>query len=79
VVKTVFRENDRHLHAQASVLDTFQWLDSRIQKKLEKSWAPIFYHHVFCKIDEKPFAVLYDTGAPIEIVRRYIESQGEKL
>ncbi len=36
-----------------------------IKKKLEKSWAPVFYEHVFCKIDEKPFAVIYsDTGRP---------------
>ena len=40
-------------------------MSPRIKAKLEKSWAPIFYEHVFCKIDEKPFAVLYsDTGCP---------------
>ncbi|MBC7765710.1 MAG: transposase [Hyphomonadaceae bacterium] len=34
-----------------------------IKSKLLKSWAPIFYEHVFCQIDEKPFAVLYgETG-----------------
>ena len=26
-----------------------------------KSWAPIFYEHVFCRIDETPFTVLYGT------------------
>ncbi len=33
---------------------------------LEKSWAPLFYEHVFCKIDEKMFAPLYcpDNGSP---------------
>jgi hypothetical protein len=40
-------------------------MDKRIRNKLEKSWAPIFYEHVFCLIDEKPFAVLYGkTGNP---------------
>jgi hypothetical protein len=36
-------------------------MDKRIKEKLEKSWAPIFYENVFCKIDENPFAVLYGT------------------
>jgi len=33
---------------------------------LEKSWAPLYYEHVFCKIDEKMFAPLYctDNGSP---------------
>jgi len=36
-----------------------------IKKKLMKSWAPVFYEHVFRLIDEKPFAALYsDTGRP---------------
>lgn len=40
-------------------------MSEAVKKKLENSWAPIFYEHVFCKIDEKPFAVLYsDTGRP---------------
>jgi len=36
-------------------------MDKRIKEKLERSWAPIFYENVFCKIDENPFAVLYGT------------------
>lgn len=40
-------------------------MSTRIQEKLKKSWAPIYYDYVFCKIDEKPFAVLYsDVGRP---------------
>lgn len=45
--------------------DSSQWMSPRIRRKLEKSWAPRFYQHVFCKVDEKPFAELYaDTGRP---------------
>jgi hypothetical protein len=33
--------------------------------KLAKSWAPLFYEHVYTQIDESPFAVLFkSTGAP---------------
>lgn len=41
-------------------------MDHRYLKKLEKSWAGLFYEHVFCKIDEKLFATLYssDNGRP---------------
>jgi hypothetical protein len=40
-------------------------MNPKIREKLQKSWAPIFYEHVFCKIDEEPFAVLYGTtGKP---------------
>lgn len=41
-------------------------MDHRFKKRLEKSWAGLFYKHVFCKIDEKLFAPLYssDNGRP---------------
>ncbi|MCL0077775.1 hypothetical protein M1N61_01765 [Peptococcaceae bacterium] len=40
-------------------------MNPSIKAKLEKSWATIFYEHVFCNIDEKPFSVLYsDIGRP---------------
>jgi hypothetical protein len=59
----MFKENKDHL--QGSILESTNWMSPGIKKKLEKSWAPIFYEHVFCKIDEKPFAALYsDTGRP---------------
>ena len=59
----MFREN--HDHNQQSLLDSTQWMNPRIREKLKKSWAPIFYEHVFCKIDESPFSVLYaKNGAP---------------
>lgn len=55
----MFRANNQH--KQQSLLDSTQWMNPRIKQKLEKSWAPIFYEQVFCKIDEQPFAVLYGT------------------
>jgi hypothetical protein len=59
----VFKPNEKH--KQHSMFESSEWMDPRIRKKLEKSWAPIFYEHVFCNIDEEPFAVLYDTkGSP---------------
>lgn len=59
----MFRENQQH--RQSSLLDSTNWMNSRIRQKLEKSWAPIFYEYVFRKIDEQPFAVLYGkTGNP---------------
>ncbi|QSQ07713.1 hypothetical protein H0A61_00029 [Koleobacter methoxysyntrophicus] len=59
----MFRENINHL--QKSLFESTNWMNPRIKAKLDKSWAPIFYKYVFCKIDEKPFSVLYsDTGRP---------------
>ena len=52
-------------HNQESLFDSTNWMDPGIIKKLEKSWAPVFYEYVFAKIDEKPFAPLYSmTGKP---------------
>ncbi len=33
---------------------------------MQGTWAPLFYEHVFCKIDEAPFSCLYclDNGRP---------------
>lgn len=59
----MFKFNDKH--NQQALFESTHWMDPKILKKLEKSWAPIFYEHVFCKIDEEPFAALYDTtGKP---------------
>ena len=59
----MFRANNSH--NQQSFFDSTQWMNPKIREKLEKSWAPIFYEYVFCKIDEKPFAALYGTtGKP---------------
>jgi len=59
----MFKENGRH--NQASLLDSTTWMSPKVKQKLEKSWAKPFYEHVFCRIDEQPFAVLYGTtGKP---------------
>jgi hypothetical protein len=59
----MFRANDKH--EQETFFDSRQWMNHRVVAKLEKSWAPVFYEHVFKKIDEEPFAVLYGkTGKP---------------
>jgi hypothetical protein len=53
----MFKENNKH--NQQELYNSYTMLHPKIQKKLDQSWAPIFYEHVFCKIDEKQFAVLY--------------------
>jgi hypothetical protein len=53
----MFRANDSHL--QWGMFDTFQELPEKLRKRLEISWADAFYRHVFCRIDETSFAVLY--------------------
>ena len=59
----MFRPNTSH--DQKSLFESTQWMDKRIRAKLEKSWAPLFYEHVFCNIDEEPFSVLYSNiGRP---------------
>jgi hypothetical protein len=59
----MFKENSAHI--QESLLDSTYWMTPGIRAKLEKSWAPVFYEHVFCNIDEAPFSVLYShTGRP---------------
>ena len=55
----MFRENNQH--NQQSMIDTMQSMSAKVREKLKKSWAPIFYENVFCKIDEKPLANLYGT------------------
>ena len=83
----MFKPNDDH--TQTSVFDSSEWMDPRIKKKLEKSWAPIFYEHVFCKINEEPFAVLFSsTGRPnspvnillsLEYIKHIREDNDEEL
>jgi hypothetical protein len=34
-------------------------LPETAKKHLEKSWAQVFYHEYFCKLDEAVFSVLY--------------------
>jgi len=61
---SMFRKNKTH--EQERLFSHFNDLDERLKKRLLKTWAPIFYEHVFCNIDEAPFAALYsdDNGRP---------------
>ncbi len=60
----MFKENNGHL--QEEMFNSYSSLHPKIQERLKKTWAPIFYEHVFCQIDETPFAALYclDNGRP---------------
>lgn len=53
----MFRNNDKHL--QWPLLSSIDSLPAKQQQRLEESWAATFYHQLFCRIDEQPFAVLY--------------------
>lgn len=53
----MFRKNDRHL--QQSFFNSVNELPDELQKRLENSWAGVFYDEVFTCIDEEPYAVLY--------------------
>lgn len=44
---------------QMSLFDSYENLTEREKKFLEKSWARYFSEHIFPKIDEKPYEVLY--------------------
>lgn len=60
----MFRKNSEHL--QTNLFNSLNGMDSRLAHKLQKSWAALFYQHVFCQIDERLFAPLYsrDNGRP---------------
>lgn len=46
---------------QLSLFDSYNSLTEREKKFLDKSWAKFFAEHIFPKIDEAPYAVLYST------------------
>ena len=60
----MFRKNNKH--EQQSFFESTNWMVKSAKKKLNESWAPLFYEHVFTQIDETPFAVLFskENGAP---------------
>jgi hypothetical protein len=39
-------------------------LPETAKKRLEKSWAHVFYHEYFCKLDETVFSVFYNKKHP---------------
>jgi len=53
----MFVANDRHL--QMPMFSSIDSLPEKILKRLEVSWAVTFYDHIFVRIDESRFAVLY--------------------
>lgn len=55
----MFRMN--YDHYQTNFLETSNWMDQKTIDALNKSWAVIFYNEIFCNIDERLFAELYDT------------------
>ena len=60
----MFRDNKGNL--QQDLFNNMSYMNPRIQKLLENSWAQDFYEYVFSKIDETPFKALYceDNGRP---------------
>lgn len=53
----MFRKNKRHL--QPLLISNVNDLPAKHRKRLEKSWAGVFYQEFFCRLKEEPFAVLY--------------------
>jgi hypothetical protein len=53
----MFRKNDRH--RQLPLTSHVDELPEKLRKRLETSWAGVFYREFFCRLDERPFAVLY--------------------
>ena len=53
-------------HLQTELFNRYSTMNPKIQASLQVTWAPLFYEHVFCKIDETPFSYLYslDNGRP---------------
>src|SRR4030065_2468032 len=53
----MFKKNRRHL--QIPLTSHVDELPEKLRKRLEKSWAGVFYRDFFCRLDETPFSVLY--------------------
>ncbi len=61
MAETVFRKNKDHLQVSMYGLDVL--LSKGVKNMLQKSWAPAFREHIFLKINEQRFAVLYSDTA----------------
>ena len=57
----MFRRNQKH--QQLEMFSTVQSLRDDQRKLLDGSWAGVFYRELFCRLDERPFAVLYSDEA----------------
>ena len=53
----MYRENKKHI--QRAWISNVNDLPEKQRKRIEESWAGVFYREFFCRIDEKVFAVLY--------------------
>ena len=53
----MFKENHRHF--QLPLTSNVDELPPKLRKRLDTSWSGAFYREFFCRLDEKPFAVLY--------------------
>ena len=53
----VYRENKKH--QQSSLFDSQFLLPPKFCKQKKASWAHTFFHEVFVRISEEPFAILY--------------------
>lgn len=53
----MFRKNKRHL--QPVLISNVNDLPEKHRKRLETSWAGVFYRETFSRLDEGPFSVLY--------------------
>jgi len=53
----MFKKNHRHL--QIPLTSNVDELPEKLRKRLENSWAGVFYQEIYCRIDESAFAVLY--------------------
>lgn len=53
----MFRENNNH--RQGQLLTAVDSLPAAQAKRLQESWAGVFYRECFCRLDERPFGVLY--------------------
>lgn len=53
----MFRKNEEH--KQQRFFTLIDQLPDKMKKRLEKSWAHVFYHEYFCLLDESGFSKLY--------------------
>lgn len=53
----MFRKNEQH--KQQKMFTVVDQLPEAVKQNLETSWAHVFYHEYFCRLDETVFSVLY--------------------
>jgi hypothetical protein len=53
----MFKDNKRH--QQPHLISNVDDLPEKHQKRLDTSWAGVFYRETFSRLDERPFGVLY--------------------